>query len=407
VTIAYDLTQPPGQRVVIAGIAVGGHPLVDEFQTQFKASASSGLDSTVRPLLLECYDAVHSLEAAVPPASLAAKDAADRIHEAGVSTVWGGLLQVNRNSEAVEYTLWVVARCFEWEQTAPAGKRYIHKGAPYFFGGIGALRCRNVDVAMMLFEAGDLADEATYLRAGLPTTGARFPGRTFLSLDPHSASLMGNDVVRLRSNLKDWLDAFNAKSGVPATEPLTEADLDTALFQRAGFTTEARQVLGYLLRTVVVDSEPVLKVVQGAGPLARRRQVEWLFGLLTAVERYVRAAAGPGFDRGWYSQSVAEVARRNWSGAAPAAGGFVENMDRVAKTFGDDLDKCIDYWASAAPGTDFAGAPWFLRWLETGRFIRNSAAHALTTHVAVGKRWPDTEEPVRFALLSSIWLGLP
>gem|GEM_PF-3422128 len=386
----------------LADVTVAGTPLSKAFEVAWNGSPSGPVG--VRPLLLELYDAVESLEAQTPRDSLVARDAADRIHEITVSTVWMLFLRQNQNSSAMDYCLWILALCREWERNGAANSRYIHKGGPYFFGGIAALRARNIEVAIILFESGDLADSDTFARAGVSEAGQHFPGRDFLRFDPHPYNLLQNDVLSMRATFQSWLDEFEAQSGGPAGDPLLMADEDELVFRDPSLTTESRFMLGFLLRTLLIEGEVILHEVKGRGPLSRRQQAEWALGLLTATEGIMRRVEGTLGPKEEYFRVVARIVSKRLPGASLTGEQISGRLGAVAGKFSGVTHDCLDYWRSWTPAVEPVGFPWFVRWIEPGRFIRNKTAHLLATPPELDSEWLEVEKVARFALLAAIWL---
>lgn len=402
--VVYDPDGPLAQRVRQDGIRVGGRPFKRVFAETWNGAAPGPWIPRIEPLFSEALEAVEQLESVTPSDSLVSRDGADRVLEVIVIDVCRKMFTAGRNSEALEYCLWALHTISEWEQRGVATKRYIHKGVPYFIGGISALRCRNLEVAVMLFEAGDLADDETFRRAGVPTVGVKFPGRAFLSLDPTPNNLLASEVNAMRADVDAWLADFAATGGMPAGDSLLMADMDQAFFSDSSLRTECRYVVGYLLRTYLVDRDSTLRAVRGLGPLARRQQAEWILGLLTATEGIARRAEGTLAPTQDYFDVIAELVRREGSAGHT-------NRNRVKGVLGGivgmhkgSIENCLDYWSKWAPSGATAGYPWFVRWLEPGRLIRNQAAHVLTAPTALDTRWEEIERVARFALLSSIWL---
>jgi hypothetical protein len=404
VTIRYDLDRAAGERVAPDNILYEGVPLITAFVSRWHATPPSARES-LRPFLFSLYDAVFALEGATPRNSLVSRDAADRVHEATVSTIWNGLLESNQNSGAMEYCIWILNGCAEWEGAIGSSPRYIHKGGPYFFGGIAALRCRNIDVAAMLFESGDLSDSQTYERAGVSEAGVNFPGRRFLTLDPHPANLLAGDVRAMREVVKGWLVDFARESGLPAAERLDIGDVDRLLFRDQKLSTESRYAIGHILRTNLIEREPVLGRVKGSGPLSRRLQAESALGLLTATEGILRRASGLTSSREFPASTVVATLASTW------AGGSLGTPKDVRRVLGDieaahetSLDDYLTYWATWSPTGTTTGYPWFLRWLEPGRVVRNGTAHILEAPQTLDLRWNEVERVARYALLSALWL---
>lgn len=401
VSIEYDEDAAVSQRVLTSGVLVGGRSLSAEFQgvTRFRPGGMA----RARPLMFELYDAIHSVERTTPRERLVARDAADRIHELTANPQIENLRTGGLSNLAVEECLEALRICSEWEAGGP--DRYIHKGGPYFFGGIAAFGCRNVDVGMMLLESGDLADSETFRRAGVPDTGLDFPGRSFLRFKPDKGSALNQDILAMRQKLSAWLAEFESSSGKPSGDPLTIQDLDDLVFPDLTLTTEIRYVLGYLIRKVIVESDPTLAAVKGKGPLSRRQQAEWALGLLTATEGIVRRVEGTLPPTAHYIDVESQVAHRHVKPGTLTPNQLKGGLGNVLGAHSVETVKdCLVFWQSAFPTAELIGFPWFVRWVDTARFVRNQTAHILSTPPELDSDWMEVERVARFALLSSIWL---
>ena len=406
VTIEYDPAGPEGSRVLRSGISVQGAPLIDALRSAAigPATGSNTPEAKTRSLMVELYDAIWAFDNAVPRNTLAFRDLADRIHEAVVSPVWVSKSQSGENQAALDYCLWTLRVCEAWESSTPSSLRYIHKGTPFYFAAISALRLRNIDLGLMLLERGDHTDTETYNRAGISTTGIAFPGRSTLSFSPEPSNLLYNDVVAMRKIVDVWLKEFTTKSGIPIGYPLNLSDLDSFLFGDTTLITEARYLFAFLVWTNCIQEDPVLAEARFCGPLTRRRQAEWLLGLLTATEGLVRTAESSTRVGGNYSDVVTGLIAKSIGPNAPPTKKLRKTLDNIANSHRDDPAKCLDYWAKWSPSGPTAGFPWWIRWIESGRFLRNQTAHLLEAPASLGSRWVDFERTVKFALFSAVWL---
>lgn len=402
VTIRYDTSRNPGERVLQNDIDVGGAPLPGTYINEWNAAPPPHWPS-VRGLLRDALDATLELERVAPAPMLLSRDAADRVFEATVSTAWGSLLAGGRDNGAVEYCLAALAECDAWEAAATPGGRYVHKGAPFFFAGIAALRCRNVDLALMLLEAGDAADEETFRRAGLPTTGVRFPGRDFLGLAPSPSGMLSVHAATIRTGVEGWLSSFASDSGLTGPRALAISELDALLFGVPELATEARYVLAYALRIAAFDTDPVLQSIRGRGGASRRRLVEWALGLLTASEGFLKRAVTPTMKRPKAIDFVSEAISRKSTGGPLDPKVVKERLIAIEKGF-TGVDDCLTFWGGWKPTLDTADFPWFTRWFESGRYLRNEIAHHLDAQTAIEVRWSEVDQIARNSLFSAVWL---
>lgn len=403
--IDFDPKRGVGQTVRHSDILVAGKPFRRAFLDSWNAPPPRPGPPKVANLLREAFEAVKGVDLAAPKGTLCARDAADRVFEVAVSGVCQDLLSRGANAQAQEYCLWVIEQVQSWEAGGPPGSNYIHRGVPYFFGGIASVRCRNLDLAVPLFEAGDEADEHTFERAGVSTAGLKFPGRAFLRLDPTPRNLLAPVVGVLRGVLDSWLVDFARTSGAPPSSSLTLADLDSTILGQDSLTTECRYLVGYVLRTQIVDLSPALKEVQGRGPWARRQRAELVLGMLTAAEGILRSTVPSAGPRTQFRDVMAEIVIANSPKSLGTAKQVGTELEGIVKSHADSIDICLDYWARWVAAGSTADYPWFVKWVEPGRFIRNKAAHVLKAPEALEHRWDEVERVAKFALFSALWLS--
>lgn len=356
----------------------------------------------LKAFLRELLDAVWAFDSASPKKSLAFRDAADRIFEETVSRIWTGLSAQNQSSDALDFVLWVLDICREWESEFPALPRYVHKGAPFYWAATSAFRLRNVDVAMTLLEAGDATDSEVYRRAGLPEAGIHFPGRATLTLDPNPANMLYNDVVAMRTIVSGWLGDFDRLGGQPPGTRLVIGDLDQFLFGDSRLETAGRYLIGHLLWSNIVGGHPVLGASKGVGPFSRRRQAERLLGLLTGTEGLVRSIAPP---KSQYAEVLATLIAGGSGGPTRTPKKVRKILDRSSDMFSGNVERCQDFWEKWSPSGPTFGFPWWVRWIEPGRFIRNQAAHILEAPAVLDSKWTSLEHTSRFAFFTAIWLA--
>jgi hypothetical protein len=389
------------RTVLNSDVTVGGQAIFSVLQGLTSPTGVLTGNPNLRDFLRELFDAVWAFYQASPKNTLAFRDAADRVFEEAVSRIWAGLTTQNRSGDALEFVLWVLDVCKEWESEVPASPRYIHKGSPFYWAATSAFRSRNVDVAMTLLEAGDATDSEVYRRAGLLEAGVHFPGRATLTLDPNHANMLYNDVVAMRSIVSIWISDFDRKGSQPSGDKLVIGDLDKFLFKDPALQTAARYLIGHLLWSNIVAAHPVLGGSKGVGPLGRRRQAERLLGLLTATEGLVRSVSPAA---GSYADALSALIGASSGGSSKSPKKLRKILDKITNGFSDDVEKCLDFWAKWSPSGRTSGFPWWVRWIEPGRFIRNQAAHILEAPPALETRWNELEETARYAFFSAIWL---
>lgn len=401
VEIEYDLARAHATRVAQAGIKVGGIPLWDAVVSIVGPSAIFTYDSRVEALLSELFDAILAFERSVPPKSLAARDAADRVFEEVVSRLWSSLMINKYASRAFDHALWALATCLRWEGRGRPSNRYMHKGAPFYWAGTAALTLSNLDVGMMLLEAGDQSDSDTYRRAKLSEKGVSFPGRATLSLNPTPLNMLYYDVLAMRKIVDTWLADFSSASGQPAGTSLSLPDCDALLFKNDLLKTESRYLICFLIWTNLVERDPVFRAIRGIGPASRRRQAEWVLGLLTSTEGILKRVVA-GADT--YHDAVVRLIRRDVKPTPPSKKEIKEALSNISCKFGDDVEKALRFWRRWTPSGSTAGFPWYVRWLEAGRFIRNKTAHILEAPMSVSSKWREIETVARYSLFSALWL---
>jgi hypothetical protein len=403
VKIVYDPNAASDQTVLRENFKVGGTPITGLLQG-ILGQAGGSLESAKQPLsklLTHLFDSVWALDTATPN-SLVARDAADRIHETLLSPIWLDLTNRGLDKTALDFMIWGAKICTDWESSVHGSPRYVHKGGLYYWAATSALRLRNVDLGLLLLEAGDLSDTTTYGRAGLPGGETERPGAYILRLDPNSSQMLHADVVALRSVLNVRLTEFSTGSGVPSTDPLALNDLDTFLLGDRMRRTPAKFVVAYLLWTSFLIDEPALSTVPRGGEYMSRRKAELLFGLLTATEELIRSVEGSAGKKGKYSRVIARLVAPDWT--PQTAESSFQVLNAVETSHHDSVDSCLKFWSSPLPATVPSGIPWYVQWLESGRFIRNKIAHSSEAPSAIQTNWPDLERVAWFSLYSAVWL---
>jgi hypothetical protein len=406
VRIEYDLSRPEGMRVVREGITVDGQPLLEATRAAV-SGPNTGQDTPearVRSLLLELYDAVWVLDRTVPMVTLASRDAADKLHEVVVSPIWKQKSDSGENQAAFDFCFWTLRICEGWERAIGGQPRYIHKGTPFYFAATSALKLRNIDLGLMLLERADFTDSETYQRAGMSEKGVVFPGRSTLLFQPNHNNLLYLDVVAGRKILDSWLAEFASTGACPLTPPPALTDLDAILFGDPALITESRYLFGFLVWANWIQSDSVLSEARMTGPLTRRRQAEWWLGLLTATEGLIRTAKSAARAEGNYADVVAGLISRASTVGGRSAKSIRKTLDKISDDHHEDLAKCLDYWAKWSPMGKTTGFPWWVRWIEPGRFLRNQTAHILEAPASLGLRWLEFERTVKFAFFSAVLL---
>jgi hypothetical protein len=403
VEIEYDPGGASDQTVLRENVKVGGAPITSLLQGIIGQTGAS-IGSAKPPLsklLTHLFDSVWALDAATPK-SLVARDAADRIHETFLSPIWLNLTNRGLDKAALDFMIWGAKICTDWESSLHGTPRYIHKGGLYYWAATSALRLRNVDLGLLLLEAGDLSDTTTYGRAGLPGGESERPGAYILRLDANSNQMLQADVIALRKVLDVRLTEFSMGGGVPSKDPLSLRDLDSYLLGDKLRRTPSKFVVAYLLWTSFLIDEPTLSTVPRGGEYMSRRKAELLFGLLTATEELIRSVEGSLGQKGKYSRIVARLVAPDWTPLTPETA--FNALNAIETSHHDSVEACLKFWMSPLPTSVPSGIPWYAQWLEAGRFIRNKIAHSSEAPAAIQTSWLDLERVAWFSLFSAVWL---
>ena len=404
VTIRYDTEKGLDRTVRHEDITINGKPisgvLLDLMSPDGRNIDLSRLDSAKPQLALvqhDLYDAVWSLPEKTRY-SMVFRDATDRIQEVFLNSICVRCFQVELNQQALQFCLWASNMILEWEGKQPGSVRYLHKGNPYFFGAIAALRVGDLDLGFLLLEAAEDTDRRTYELAGRPREWVNRPGTFTLLLRENSNNMLYLDVQRLRHRVEQMTAEFLREGGLPSGATFSIQDMD-GLFLGAGDWRAAAKLWGYyMVWTLHTIENPALASVTHRGDISLRRRAEVLLGILTATEQIVRKAEGVSPPTTHYVD-VLDSLVGNQRGAQPtlrSIRGQLSDRDGEA-----DLDRFLTYW-SRGQGAHVGGFPWYVRWIEPARVLRNKIAHLLEAPTPLQKNWEETERLARFALFSAL-----
>jgi hypothetical protein len=404
VEIDFDLSRPENQTVLQGDLRIDGKPALDSVVAA-RATAGGNVGQTLRMIehaLSDAWSAVSKVQATAP-STFAFRDAADRVHETLVSPIWVDLTVSRQDQAAFGVAARALELVFDWEAAAPQGTpRYIHKGTLFFYAAVSSLRLRNVDRGLLFLEAGEDCDRKTYLIGGQPGGEVTRPGTLTLLLDPQPANALYNDVLALRAAVDQRLGDFRVTGGEPPADALVMTDFDSYFLRDPSTRSGGKFCVGYMYWKQFNVDDPVIDRVARSGELTRRRQAELLFGVLTASEELVRRVEGTMRQSDGFRGVVAAVVARDWTGMSPTS---VEKvLQQTEALHSNDIDKCLKFWQSQLPPNLPPGSPWYLRWIEQGRFVRNRIAHSLDTPAPVETRWSELDRVAWFYLFTALWL---
>lgn len=404
VEIRYDSELGEGRTVQYDDITVGGMPIktvLRSIMNDVHCNVEAAKPELKR-LLIDLFDTIWDLPLSTDH-DLVFRDAADRVHEVFVSGIWNFLSTNMGDEPALSYMFWAFEVIGDWERATPGKERYIHKGTPFFFAAISALRRSNVDLGFLLLEAGEEVDRTTYVKAGRLGEEVSRPGNLTLRLDPNPNNALGGVVMELRRICEGRLKEFSDTIAQSGFAPLSMPDFDRYFLQNANWRSGTKFWVYHLFWSKLMVTDLNAVSVPRGGAFGRRRQSEVLLGILTTVEEILRQVDGTHGPRDRFVSVISEICSRYMSGS-PKSDDVEKALSALTKGFGENVDKCLAHWSSpksVAPTTAF---PWYLQWIEPGRFLRNQVAHILDAPDEVQTRWADIERVVVFALFSAVWL---
>jgi hypothetical protein len=404
VEIRFDTSRTVNRTVLPDEVLIDGKLALQFAKDSVKAAGTPVGPSCVRDLekvLPDAWEACSKLESRLP-GELVFRDAADRVHEAIPGHLWSSLTTDGFDQQAFDLAARIISDAHSWEHPAASAIRDVHQGTLMFYAAASSFRMRNADRGILFLEAGMESDRVAYARVGKPGGEVDRPGALTLLLVSSPANAFSHDVNALRAVVDTKLIGFSQASGEPPGDPLRLPDFEVQLLRDPASTAAAKLIFAELVWTHFNVNDPAVAQIAREGEITKRRHAELLLDLLTASEVILREVEGTRKPRENFVNVVARIYAAGWTLNKPSdvAGELVAIDTKHA----DQIGNCLDFWNKNPLQSALPGAPWYVPWIEQGRYIRNRIAHQLETTGAITSRWLEVERVAWFSLFAALWL---